>query len=150
MTASPTAGFDPEELIDTRALARQMHHYILNRREMYGLPRKFNIAFDGGGSISTLEDTNDIGFVAVRANGNSCAGNGAQQATAAGIARIKPQPPPATKSFSVCNWAGSPGTRISPAIAAFFLRRMNAFPRRRQSFASFWKMGIAPTAKKPG
>jgi ferredoxin-nitrite reductase len=33
---------------------------------MYGLPRKFNIAFDGGGAISALEDTNDIGFTAVR------------------------------------------------------------------------------------
>src|SRR5207248_3501262 len=66
ITASPTAGIDPNELIDTRPLARAMHHYILNHREMYGLPRKFNIACDGGGSISTLEDTNDIGFVAVR------------------------------------------------------------------------------------
>jgi ferredoxin-nitrite reductase len=66
VTASPTAGIDPHELIDTRPLARRMHHYILNHREMYGLPRKFNIAFDGGGSISALEDTNDIGFVAVR------------------------------------------------------------------------------------
>ncbi|HWE04925.1 MAG TPA: NirA family protein [Tepidisphaeraceae bacterium] len=65
VTASPTAGIDPQELIDTRPLARQMHHYILNHREMYGLPRKFNIAFDGGGAVSTLEDTNDIGFVAV-------------------------------------------------------------------------------------
>ncbi len=43
-----------------------MHHHILNHREMYGLPRKFNIAFDGGGAISALEDTNDIGFTAVR------------------------------------------------------------------------------------
>src|SRR4051812_17331977 len=66
ITASPTAGIDPHELIDTRPLARQMHHYILNHRELYGLPRKFNIAFDGGGTISALEDTNDIGFVAVR------------------------------------------------------------------------------------
>jgi ferredoxin-nitrite reductase len=66
VTASPTAGIDPQELIDTRALAREMHHYILNNREMYGLPRKFNIAFDGGGAISALEDTNDIGFTAVR------------------------------------------------------------------------------------
>ena len=66
VTASPTAGIDPHELIDTRPLARQMHHYILNHRDMYGLPRKFNIAFDGGGSVSTLEDTNDIGFVAVQ------------------------------------------------------------------------------------
>ena len=43
-----------------------MHHYILNHREMYGLPRKFNIAFDGGGLVSSLDDTNDIGFRAVR------------------------------------------------------------------------------------
>jgi ferredoxin-nitrite reductase len=66
ITCSPTAGIDPQELIDTRALARQMHHYILNHREMYGLPRKFNIAFDGGGAVSALEDTNDIGFTAMR------------------------------------------------------------------------------------
>src|SRR3954468_3087869 len=66
VTASPTAGIDRQELIDTRPLAREMHHYILNHREMYGLPRKFNIAFDGGGTIASLEDTNDIGFTAVR------------------------------------------------------------------------------------
>lgn len=66
ITASPTAGIDAQELIDTSALAKAMHHYILNHREMYGLPRKFNIAFDGGGAISALEDTNDIGFSAVR------------------------------------------------------------------------------------
>ena len=69
VTASPTAGIDPQELIDTRSLAKQMHHYILNHREMYGLPRKFNIAFDGGGRVSALEDTNDIGFTAVQVNG---------------------------------------------------------------------------------
>jgi ferredoxin-nitrite reductase len=66
VTASPTAGIDIDEIIDTRPLARQMHHYILNHAEMYGLPRKFNIAFDGGGRVSTLEDTNDIGFAALR------------------------------------------------------------------------------------
>ncbi|MBI3706964.1 MAG: NirA family protein [Proteobacteria bacterium] len=64
VTGSPTAGIDPQELIDTRPLARALHHYILNHREMYGLPRKFNIAFDGGGRIGVLEDTNDIGFAA--------------------------------------------------------------------------------------
>lgn len=66
VTASPTAGIDPQELIDTLPLAKEMHHYILNHREMYGLPRKFNIAFDGGGRVSSLDDTNDIGFQAVR------------------------------------------------------------------------------------
>ncbi len=66
VTGTPTAGIDRQELIDTLPLCRAMHHYILNHREMYGLPRKFNIAFDGGGAISALEDSNDIGFTAVR------------------------------------------------------------------------------------
>ena len=66
VTASPTAGIDSAEIIDTREIARQMHHYILNHREMYGLPRKFNIAFDGGGAVSAVADTNDIGFFAVK------------------------------------------------------------------------------------
>jgi ferredoxin-nitrite reductase len=65
VTGSPTAGIDPAELIDTRPLARELHYYILNHRELYGLPRKFNIAFDGGGAVAVLEDTNDIGFTAV-------------------------------------------------------------------------------------
>lgn len=66
ITASPLAGLDPTELIDVRPFADAMQNYITNSRDMFGLPRKFNIAFDGGGSISTLADTNDIGFVAVR------------------------------------------------------------------------------------
>jgi ferredoxin-nitrite reductase len=65
VTGTPTAGVDPQELIDTRPLARAMHHHILNDRSLYGLPRKFNIAFDGAGLIGALEDTNDIGFQAV-------------------------------------------------------------------------------------
>src|SRR6185312_14996330 len=66
LTGSPLAGIDPQELIDTRPLTRALYHHILNHRELYGLPRKFNIAFDGGGRIGVLEDTNDIGFAAVR------------------------------------------------------------------------------------
>ncbi|MBI2294474.1 MAG: NirA family protein [Betaproteobacteria bacterium] len=66
VTGDATAGISPQELIDTRALCRDMHYTILNHRELYGLPRKFNIAFDGGGPIAVLEDTNDIGFTAVR------------------------------------------------------------------------------------
>ncbi len=65
VTGTPTAGIDPQELLDTRPYAKDWHHYILNTREMYGLPRKFNVAFDGGGRIGALEDTNDIGFQAV-------------------------------------------------------------------------------------
>lgn len=68
ITASPTAGFDPQELLDTRPYAHALHHYILNHREFYNLPRKFNVAFEGGGSVDTVADTNDIGFMAVQVN----------------------------------------------------------------------------------
>ncbi|MCW5680346.1 MAG: NirA family protein [Xanthobacteraceae bacterium] len=65
VTGTPTAGIDPQELLDTRPYAREWHHRILNDRGLYGLPRKFNVAFDGAGIVPVLEDTNDIGFQAV-------------------------------------------------------------------------------------
>ena len=66
VTASPVSGYDAGELIDVQPFAEAMQNYISNSRDMFGLPRKFNIAFDGGGIITALADTNDIGFVAVR------------------------------------------------------------------------------------
>ncbi|HUC46723.1 MAG TPA: NirA family protein [Hyphomicrobiaceae bacterium] len=66
VTGSPTAGIDPQELLDTRPYARAWHHHILNDRSLFGLPRKFNVGFDGAGAIPVLEDTNDIAFTAVR------------------------------------------------------------------------------------
>src|ERR1700761_9210263 len=65
VTGTPTAGIDPQELLDTRPYAREWHFHILNDRSLYGLPRKFNVGFDGGGIIPVLEETNDIGFQAV-------------------------------------------------------------------------------------
>ncbi|WP_348268577.1 NirA family protein [Edaphobacter paludis] len=65
ITASPITGIDPEELYDVAPLADALNRYILNSRDMYGLPRKFNVAFDNGGAISVVADTNDIGFIAV-------------------------------------------------------------------------------------
>ncbi len=65
VTGTPTAGIDPQELIDTRPYAREWHYHILNDRSLYGLPRKFNVAFDGAGKVAVLEDTNDIAFSAV-------------------------------------------------------------------------------------
>jgi ferredoxin-nitrite reductase len=65
VTGTPTAGIDPQELLDTRLYAREWHYHILNDRSLTGLPRKFNVAFDGAGKIAVLEDTNDIAFQAV-------------------------------------------------------------------------------------
>jgi ferredoxin-nitrite reductase len=66
ITATPTSGLDPEELFDVRPLARALQFYLYNNRDLYGIPRKFNIAFDSGGAVSVVSDTNDIGFVATR------------------------------------------------------------------------------------
>ncbi|PTX92496.1 NirA family protein [Opitutus sp. ER46] len=73
ITASPNSGFDPDELLDVRPHAKALHHYILNHRDLFGLPRKFNIAFDSGGALSTAADTNDLGFIAVRVTPQSLA-----------------------------------------------------------------------------
>jgi ferredoxin-nitrite reductase len=66
ITASPITGLDPTELCDVAPLADALQAYISNSRDLYDLPRKFNVAFDNGGAISVVADTNDIGFVAVR------------------------------------------------------------------------------------
>ncbi|WP_024577991.1 MULTISPECIES: NirA family protein [unclassified Afipia] len=65
VTGTSTAGIDSQEILDTRRYAREWHFHILNDRSLYGLPRKFNVAFDGAGRIATLEETNDIAFQAV-------------------------------------------------------------------------------------
>jgi len=65
VTGTPTAGIDPQELLDTRPHASEWHYHILNDRSLTGLPRKFNVGFDGAGKIAVLEDTNDIAFAAV-------------------------------------------------------------------------------------
>ena len=66
ITANPTAGVDPHELIDVLPLCHEMAQIIINDRFFYDMPRKFNIAYDGGGLIGTVEDTNDIGAKAVK------------------------------------------------------------------------------------
>ncbi|GAA0267832.1 Sulfite reductase [ferredoxin] [Methylorubrum aminovorans] len=65
VTGSPAAGIDARELLDTRPLTKAWHNWILNDRSLYGLPRKFNVSFDGGGVTPALEETNDIGFQAI-------------------------------------------------------------------------------------
>src|SRR5690606_4956223 len=63
--ASPTAGFDRRELIDTLPLAKKAQQRILADRALQALPRKFTLAFDGGGAVSALAEACDLGFRAV-------------------------------------------------------------------------------------
>lgn len=66
LTANPTAGIDPVELINVLPFVNELAQIIINDRSFYDLPRKFNIAYDGGGLIGSVEDTNDIGVKAVK------------------------------------------------------------------------------------
>lgn len=70
ITMNPCAGYDPDEIIDVRPLVNELATLIIRGHEFFNLPRKFNIAFDGGGTISSVEDTNDIGASAVEIGEN--------------------------------------------------------------------------------
>lgn len=70
LTCAPTAGIDPVELVDMRNMAKRLSLRILRTKELQGIPRKFNISFDGSGVISCVSDTNDIYFQAVELGAN--------------------------------------------------------------------------------
>ena len=67
ITGSPMAGLDANELIDTRDLVQQVQDMITNcgqgNSEFTNLPRKFNIAIEGGRDNSVHAEINDIAFV---------------------------------------------------------------------------------------
>jgi ferredoxin-nitrite reductase len=67
ITTSPIAGLDGDELIDVRELAQQVQDMITGNGEgnpeFTNLPRKFNIAIEGGRDNSIHAEINDIAFV---------------------------------------------------------------------------------------
>ncbi|MEA5534619.1 ferredoxin--nitrite reductase [Crocosphaera sp. XPORK-15E] len=73
ITGSPVAGLDQDELIDTRELVQKVQDMITNNGEgnydFTNLPRKFNIAIEGGRDNSVHAEINDIAFVPAYKNG---------------------------------------------------------------------------------
>jgi ferredoxin-nitrite reductase len=67
ITASPVAGLDAYELIDVRELVQQVQDMITGNGEgnpeFTNLPRKFNIAIEGGRDNSVHAEINDVAFV---------------------------------------------------------------------------------------
>ncbi|QFZ15923.1 precorrin-8X methylmutase [Anabaena sp. YBS01] len=61
---SPTAGIDPQELIDTRSFVRSWDSYITENSALSRLSAKFSVCFDGGGLVSVSDRLNDITFAA--------------------------------------------------------------------------------------
>jgi ferredoxin-nitrite reductase len=62
--ASPTAGIDPQALIDTRPLVQALDDAIVRHAEFASLPAKFSVGFDGGEAVSVRDRRNDIWLVA--------------------------------------------------------------------------------------
>ena len=67
LTGSPVSGIDPDELIDTRAMNQKVQDMITNNGEgnysFSNLPRKFNIAIEGGRDNSIHAELNDLAFI---------------------------------------------------------------------------------------
>ncbi|MDF0555559.1 precorrin-3B synthase [Kamptonema sp. UHCC 0994] len=62
--ASPTAGIDSQQLLDTRLLVKELDDYLQRHPELSALSPKFSICFDGGESVSVRDRLNDIILVA--------------------------------------------------------------------------------------
>lgn len=62
---SPTAGIDPQEIIDTRPYIQAWNQYIIQHPAWSGLPAKFSVCFDGGGAVAVRDRPNDITLAAV-------------------------------------------------------------------------------------
>jgi ferredoxin-nitrite reductase len=69
VTSHPLSGVDPDELIDTRELARQITALFVGNRELSNLPRKFNIGLNGRPDSAPADWTQDISWLAVRRSG---------------------------------------------------------------------------------
>ncbi len=66
MMASPTAGIDRQQLLDTRPLVQAWDDYLQTHPELSELSAKFSVGFDGGELVSIRDRPNDILLVAQR------------------------------------------------------------------------------------
>ncbi|MEY2985005.1 MAG: Ferredoxin--nitrite reductase [Cyanobacteriota bacterium] len=73
ITGSPVSGIDRDELIDTRTLVQAVQDMITGKGqgnpEFTNLPRKFNIAIEGGRDNSVHAEINDVAFVPAQREG---------------------------------------------------------------------------------
>lgn len=64
VTASTSAGVDPDEAFDVTPYALGVTYHLLRNPINQNLPRKFKIAFDGGGTMTALPMLHDLGLTA--------------------------------------------------------------------------------------
>ncbi len=66
LTSSPAAGFDPQELVDTRPVVDALQQFFHLNKDFGDLPRKYKIAVEGSPVQSTLPQINDASLIAHR------------------------------------------------------------------------------------
>ena len=64
ITSSPAAGFDPQEIVDSRPAVNALQDFFHLNRDFGDLPRKFKIAVEGSPVQSTLPQINDASLIA--------------------------------------------------------------------------------------
>ncbi|NJK67957.1 MAG: precorrin-3B synthase [Microcoleus sp. SU_5_3] len=64
--ASPTAGIDRQQLLDTRPLVKAWDNYLQTHPELAELSPKFSVGFEGGESVAIDTFRNDILLTAVQ------------------------------------------------------------------------------------
>ncbi len=74
LTSSPAAGFDPQELVDTRPAVDAIQDFFHLNRDFGDLPRKFKIAVEGSPVQSTLPQINDASLIAHRRESDGVVG----------------------------------------------------------------------------
>ncbi|HEY0289476.1 MAG TPA: precorrin-3B synthase [Pseudomonas sp.] len=73
---SPTAGVDPQQLFDTRPLARLILDSLENHPGFHDLSPKFALSLDGGEGLVMLEHPHDLWLSAMQVNGEMLLGFG--------------------------------------------------------------------------
>ena len=66
ITSSPAAGFDADELVDTRPVVTALQKFFHMNKAFGDLPRKYKIAVEGSPIQSTLPQINDAALVAYK------------------------------------------------------------------------------------
>ena len=110
----PLAGLDPDELIDSRALAVRLQQAIIGHKAFSNLPRKFNLAITGCRDDCIHAQTHDLSFVpAVASDGQTvrfqrpcrrrdggprARASRGQSMSSSRAGRLCPRPPPSSRS----------------------------------------------------
>ncbi|MBD8708119.1 precorrin-3B synthase [Pseudomonas sp. CFBP 13711] len=73
---SPTAGIDPQQLLDVRPLAGQILHSLEHHPRFHELSPKFALSLDGGEGLAMLEHPHDLWLSPLQVDGQTLLGFG--------------------------------------------------------------------------